>query len=89
MKLKPLLLAGLAAIAIGCKEKEEEQTFKIEPPPQGGQVIKIPGGCKTLEKHEFVNQDIERIYCRDDNNVLTIYTKFVNLPDWTARRYEQ
>ncbi len=89
MKLKSLLLAGLAAIAIGCGEKEEEQTFKMEMPPQGDQIVKIPEGCKTLEKHEFVNADIERIYCRDDKNVLTIYTKFVNLPEWTARRYEQ
>lgn len=88
MKLKTLLLAGLAAVAIGCENKEEEQTFKMEPLPQGDQVIKLPAGCKTLEKHEFVNLDIERIYCREDNNVLTVYTKFVNLAEWTARRYE-
>ncbi|MDD4878017.1 MAG: hypothetical protein PHO02_03205 [Candidatus Nanoarchaeia archaeon] len=87
MKLKSVLLAGLAAIAIGCEE-EEKPVFRMEPPPQGDQVIKLPAGCNTLEKHEFVNADIERIYCRDDKNILTIYTKFVNIPEWTARRYE-
>ena len=87
MKLKTLLLAGLASIALGCEAKEEE-TFKMEPPPQGDRAVKLPAGCKTLEKHEFVNVDIERIYCRDERNILTIYTKFVNQAEWTARRYE-
>ncbi|MBU2638258.1 MAG: hypothetical protein KJ955_04755 [Nanoarchaeota archaeon] len=86
--MKITLLAIIAASAIGCGEEKEAPFIPMEPDPNFGKVVdvQIPAECINLEKVMYEN-NIETIYCRDDNGVLTVYTRLMTQDVWTGRRY--
>lgn len=86
--MRKILIAIIAASAIGCGEEEEASLPPVQPDPNFGKIVdvQIPPECGNVEK-VISEYNTETIYCRDDEGILTVYRKLMNLDVWTGRRY--